>query len=111
MGGAFLGESAHGGGQVGPEIHAVEFPVGNQGVGDGREFPAALRTQEKMVFRADLGGAYGVLDEVVVDLDAPVIKVGFDAVPLADCILARFSGEGLRSDLRLEGLDGAFEIL
>ena len=111
VGDAFLDESLHGGGQLGTEIQAVEFPVRNQGVGDGREFTAALRTEEEMDFCADLGGAHGVLDDVVVDLDAPVIEVGLDAVPLAVCILARFSSQGLRSDLRLQAFDGAFEIL
>jgi hypothetical protein len=63
-----------------------------------------------MVFRSDFGRAHGVLDEVVVDLNASVLKIGCESLPLSDGIHARFSGEGLRSDLRLEAGYCAFEL-
>jgi len=62
----FPGQGSHGGDQVSSQLQAVESAVGNQGVGHGSEFSAALRAEDEMVFRSDFGGAYGVLDEVVV---------------------------------------------
>ena len=66
--------------RIDPETAAVL----DEGVEDGG-FPAGvLAADEEPVLGPELGGTDGVLDEVVVDLDAAVCQIGLEVGPLVE---------------------------
>lgn len=85
-------------GQIGPGIDAEAAAVLHHGVEDGG-FPAGvLATDEEPVLRSELGRTNGVLDEVVVDLDAAVREVGLQLAPLVDGVAHGLAQQALRQD-------------
>ena len=73
--------------RVDPEAAAVF----DEGVEDGGFLAGVLGSDEEPVLGSELGGADGVLDEVVVDLDAAVCQIGFKVRPLVEGVADGFA--------------------
>jgi len=79
-------------------LEAVDFAVLQQGVEDGVLFPGLGTAEEQIVFRAQLGDADGVLNEVGIQLVATVGEDGFDFFPLVTSVGERFAEFTLGKD-------------
>ncbi len=79
--------------QVGGGINAFSVRVADEGVERGGSRSGLCIAHEQPILLPDGTGADGVLDEVVVDLGAPISQVSGELVPLVERVADRSSGE------------------
>lgn len=72
------------------ERQSVALAVLNEGVGDTPEFSSPAGSKKQVVLGPDFQGADGVLAEVVIQFNASVVEVDFEAAPLVEGV-----GDGL----------------
>ena len=70
--------------EVVPRIDVEATAVFDKGVNDGGFLAGVLGSDEEPVPGPELGGADGVFNEVVVDLDAAVGQIGLEVGPLVE---------------------------
>ena len=84
LGGGHLGQAGEDVAQVGQRVEAPAAAAFDDGVEDGGSLACVGGSDEEPVFLAYRGGADGVFDSVVVDLDAPVGEEAFEGGPLLE---------------------------
>src|SRR5512136_2494682 len=87
-------------GQVSVRIDAIELTGFNQGSDNCPILPAAIRAREERVLPIERNGADRTLDNVGVDLDAPVVEETLQAVPARQGIADSFGKLRLLADER-----------
>jgi hypothetical protein len=80
-------------GQVGAGIDAFPVRVDDDGVKRGGSRSRLCIAHEQPVLLPDGTGADGVLDQVIVDLSAPIAQLAGEFVPLIERVADRASGE------------------
>ena len=67
--------------QIGVRIESATSAALDDGVEDGAAFPGLGFANEQPVFLSEGGGPDGIFDEVLVDLDASVVKINTEQRP------------------------------
>jgi len=73
--------------QVGEGIDAAAAAAFDDGIEDGAAFPGLGLADEQPILFAEGGGANGILHQVLVDLDAPIVEVNAKERPQVECVL------------------------
>ena len=81
--------------EVGEGVEATAAAAFDEGVEDGAAFAGLGVADEEPVFLADRGGADGVFDQVIVDLDATVFEEDVQRGPLVEGVVDGFAQEAL----------------
>jgi hypothetical protein len=81
--------------QVGVGIDVSAAAAFDDSVDDRAALAGAGFAAEKPVFLSEGGGANGIFDEVIIDLDAPVLQVNFECNLLAQGIIDRLAEQAL----------------
>ena len=67
-------------------IEAVEFGGGDYCVSSRSPFGTVCRPGEHPVFASESQRSDAVFNEVVVDLDFPIVKIDFEFLPVVQCV-------------------------
>src|SRR5687768_11752260 len=90
-----MGQAGEDVAEVAVGIEAAATAAFDERINDGAAFAGSGFADEEPVFLSDGGGANGILDQIIVDLDATVPQVNLQGAPLAQSIVNRLSEQAL----------------